>query len=991
MKTLILTIILTSMNVLRTAALTTCGYNVSYLGMNNGIPANYIDDMMRDSNGFVWICNCGGGLLRYDGYSFVPPMVRSTSMTVGSYSCRNVCEDKHKRLWASFDDGTQVIDLNTQQAAVLEYRGHDIRHILRQPSVRTYCDSRGAVWLVTRANIYYITFKADGSISNIISRSYRSYIPDIVIKDIDHDGSVWGTIDGGLFKLRPSGNKIVSTEVNPAFREITRWFVTSITAAYGRIWFGTNGGLFSYDTAKGSLRRYTAGVKENGAGLSHDFVSCLAAMPDGTMLVGTLRGVNRLDTHKNTISMWHEIPATSPLNRGFINCIMLIDDQIWVGTDTEGIIRLTPCELDMRQFTHNDDPSSLSPNCVNAMYVEQDGTLWVGTVDGGLNRREAGSSLFTHFTMRNSALSHNSVSTLAADNRRRLWVGTWGGGVTIADMDSPGRMKRLNVDDGHQPRIDFIGALEYDYINDGMWIGTNDGLYFYNYKTRKIEEPFEGCRNIRGCIGSIIERDGTLWVGCIEGAVEINLHRKHTGKSDKSSKFRHTMHRYKLSNPASGVIEKLSCFLQTGDGTLWLGSNEYGLYRRTKDKADRTTFHAYTMQDGLVNNSVKGIVEDNRGMLWVATANGLSRLNPKTGVFTNYTVDDGLISNQFYWNGAIRADSGVLYFGTADGLVELHGYNATAEGHCGRLRFTRLSVDNDDISAGSRYIDSDVSVARQITLQEWNKSVEIEFSALNYHHEKAGTYSYRLKGFENEWQHLPPGRHSVRYTNLPSGSFTFEVRYSQGGISGRTDTAAITVEVIPYFYKRPWFVAVLFLTVLFIMIYMYKRQIERLRRRQADALLEPIRRTLSDTEEPMLLRKRIQNILDNQNRYKESYVKTARSNDDEKAQKTEPFMTKVIRIMEQNYQNSDFGVAELTEHMGMSRVMLSKKLNVETGLSTSKFMNNYRLNIARELLLKNSANRNIAEIAFSVGFNDPKYFTRCFTREYGVSPNKYTK
>ena len=86
----------------------------------------------------------------------------------------------------------------------------------------------------------------------------------------------------------------------------------------------------------------------------------------------------------------------------------------------------------------------MSPNCVNASYVEKNGTLWVGTVDGGLNRRAAGSKEFTHYTKSNSSLTHNSVSTLTANNRT-LWVGTWGGGVYWLDMDNPAKLNRLEV------------------------------------------------------------------------------------------------------------------------------------------------------------------------------------------------------------------------------------------------------------------------------------------------------------------------------------------------------------------------------------------------------------------------------------------------------------------------------------------------------------------------------------------------------------------
>ena len=73
----------------------------------------------------------------------------------------------------------------------------------------------------------------------------------------------------------------------------------------------------------------------------------------------------------------------------------------------------------------------------------------------------------------------------------------------------------------------------------------------------------------------------------------------------------------------------------------------------------------------------------------------------------------------------------------------------------------------------------------------------------------------------------------------------------------------------------------------------------------------------------------------------------------------------------------------------MSKSLLNKKMQSLTGQSTNQFMRNYRLNLARELLLKNKVTRNmnISEIAYQVGFNDPKYFTRCFTKHFNVTPS----
>jgi ligand-binding sensor domain-containing protein len=86
------------------------------------------------------------------------------------------------------------------------------------------------------------------------------------------------------------------------------------------------------------------------------------------------------------------------------------------------------------------NPGSISPNAVNAMYAAADGTLWVGTVEGGLNALTPGSMNFVHYTVANSGLPHNTVSVLAADNRNQLWIGTWGRGFAVMNLSQPDKI-----------------------------------------------------------------------------------------------------------------------------------------------------------------------------------------------------------------------------------------------------------------------------------------------------------------------------------------------------------------------------------------------------------------------------------------------------------------------------------------------------------------------------------------------------------------------
>jgi AraC-like DNA-binding protein len=286
-------------------------------------------------------------------------------------------------------------------------------------------------------------------------------------------------------------------------------------------------------------------------------------------------------------------------------------------------------------------------------------------------------------------------------------------------------------------------------------------------------------------------------------------------------------------------------------------------------------------------------------------------------------------------------------------------------------------------------LDADISQASCIRLHESNKSFSISFSTLTYGGESQGRYSYRLKGFDDEWTVLNPTENSVRYTTLKPGKYTFEVEYTDG-IDAEKSVISIQVVVAPYFWKSWWFVLLLLLLLAGVAMWIYRQRIDKLRQQEAEKLLQPIRRVLDESDDPEQLQSRIQNILDNHERLQKSYRRTLEADKQEVLRTKKSFMERATEVMEQNYMNSEFGIAELAEALGVSRTLLSKRLNAETGQSTGQFIRNYRLSIAKKMILENQGNRNITEIAYRVGFNDPKYFTRCFTRRYGNSPSSYT-
>ena len=956
-------------------------FNVSYLNMAAGMPNNFADDIFQDSYGFVWISTHGGGLVRYDGFNYMNFNLGSSGISLRSNSCRNVYEDHFKRLWIAFEEGPQVLDLKTMQPVIPPCENKKVEaqlnKALKNLCTRMYCDAKGNLWMVSFNLLTRISFNEKGEVNRVLSISYPYKAPDLGLCDVYRNGTVVMCNNGVVSEFSVQNNRLAAKNISSMLLPLDYRYAGAVISYHGKIWLGTNRGL--YNSAKQEF--HASGTVHS---LQHEVVTSLAITEDDKLLVGTLCGVDIIDDKTGTIEHWN-CSSVNPLSSNFVNSLLAKDGQIWVGTETGGITKLAPRQLQLEFFKHDAaNPASLSPNAVNAMYAAPDGTLWVGTVEGGLNALAPGSRNFTHYTMANSGLPHNSVSTLAADNRGNLWIGTWGTGIAVMNLQQPGRIIPLVVDAKHQPFLNFAGVLVYDPINDGMWLGTNDGLFFYDLKRQQLIEPFRGCLNVRGCIGSLITRDGKLLMGCVQGMVEINLKSRIPGKGDFAVKY----HQYKLDDPKSGVIDKILSFCLAKDGKIWLGSNGYGLYCYNYNKEGKTYVKSFTTNNGLANNTVKGIVEDNQGMLWIATDNGLSIFNPKTETFSNYSRKDGLLSSQFYFNGAIRDAKGKIYLGTDEGLMAVTGVNHAVH-NAARLRFTELLVDNQPVFAGSDYLDDDISIAKRLCIHESDKSFTIFFSALNYGNDSQGVYLYRMKGYENDWVQLQPGQHSVRYSTLPAGSYQFEVKYIPSFDSDKEQVISVDIKVTPYFWKSWWFVSLMVIAFIAFLLYIYTSRLEKMREREVEELYRPIEAALKDSDEPGKLQSRIQMILENQKRYQDSQKKSIEADRKQVAEKERPFMDIVMEVMEKNYDNSEFGVQELADEMRMNRSVLSKMLNAEAGQPTAQFIRNYRLDIAKKMITENVANRNITEIAYRVGFNDPKYFTRCFTKQYGESPSAF--
>lgn len=852
-------------------------YNVQYVTMRDGLVSSNISDLYQDSDGFLWITSMGGGLTRYDGYNFVNFTPNSSRYNIKSVFARGVTEDQFQRLWVTSEAGVNIIDLKTLHPAEVKDADNRLNSILNTAFTNISTDSKGRVWLSTPQSITRISFDGEGAVNDIQSVQVAASHLGVPVFDVNGQGQIMGGYGGTLYVIEDASGRLNPQPISDKLRNLPQ--ITYFSGAIMRdneLWVSTDGGLLRYDNSKDQLKHYVHDSADHNS-LSQNYLSGLTISPDKQLIVSSLRGLNIYNPFKDNFDRLDD--KTRLLNNQFIVKALSIGPKIVVGTDGGGVNILTPRDINMNFYVHSaTNPASLSPNPVNAIAEDGSGNLWVGTVEGGLNRMQPGSADFSHITMNHGGLSHNSVSAIAFDGEGNIWTGTWGGGVDVLDAKNPTRViRRIQTLPGTKTPTAFIGSLTYDKFNDGVLIACESGLFFFDCKSGEMTNALDNPDGypMYGFIGADIDGSGNLWQGCSNGLYVVNLRRR-----KPNGTFIYKYLRNKLDEPDGNTVEKVGAIFVDSKGTIWIGSNGYGLYKRTIAQGEEHYIN-YNTSHGLANNSIRGITEDRYGNLWIATLNGLSRFIPSQERFVNYTVDDGLPTDQFYWNGAYSRGDGTLLFGTSSGLMAINSLDTISSSNSARVIFSRLYVGNQAVDLPAEGISGfDISHSPQITIHEGDKSFGVEFAALAFGESKNAEYSYRLDGFDKDWIEVKDNRRFASYTNLSPGKYTLQVRYSPDGSDEKAQIAELKVEVKSYFYRSLWFLIVCALGIITITWLLYKWRLRDLTRQKARLTQEVEKRTAQLADQKKIAEQRASEL-------SEQNIKLTEQNDEISRQKTQ--------------------------------------------------------------------------------------------------------
>jgi len=800
-------------------------YNFSAITINDGLPHNYIDNIYKDSQGFLWL-STHNGLSRYDGYSFVNYNITSPTVRLRSNFINQVCEDHFNRLWIASEAGLDLLNLKTNRLNPIDFSLFKSEDLSKEPVYFVARDKEESIWLATQTNLYHLSFMPDGRIQSCVAlkSKYERHSASITaLKQIN--GEIWVGYGHDIYKVtreKSSQLRLKKVLLSYSFDDQTR--IHCFCLYRGAVWVGTDRGLYRYDIRSRKCKLYTS-QDGNTYSLSQDYITDVAVTRNQELVVATLKGLNFYNpVTDNFVRFENSIQASEhAASCNFVHCLFVDRTILWIGTEIGGMGKMESRNLKLRLYTNNRyDESSLSDNPVSSIFEDSYRNLWVGNVEQGLSLRRKDTDGFLHFrhqSANDNSLSHNSVYAITQDNRNQLWVATWGGGINRASLNNAPSPSFVHFNTKNSYiRSNYVGSLCFDKLNDGMWIGTAEGLCFYDLNRNSFTNivlPSDRLPN-NSLVNMLIDRKQRLWIGTHHGLIIIDLYS--FAKNRRNVRY-HYME-YKLDNPQSRLIEKICCIFEASDGTIWLGSNGYGVYRLEGTGEYPYKFTNLTIRNGLCDNTIFGIAEDKQHRLWFSTNNGLSCYTRKSRSFANYYQKDGLLSDQYYWNGYCRTKDGTLYFGGLDGMVGLNGVHAIYKKHENRVIFTRLSVlGNDIMQGGNNYLDKSISWAKEVYLHERDKSFSLEFSALDYENAGKLKYYYRLKGFDDKWIECDSKRHFASYTNLRSGHYTFQVKVQNPLNMSDSQITELSIVVSPFFYKTWWFFTLMLLIVAFAVFY----------------------------------------------------------------------------------------------------------------------------------------------------------------------------
>lgn len=771
---------------------------IKYIGIEQGLSNNSVRCVYQDHNGFMWF-GTYDGLNRYDGYEF--KVFRNKLNDSGSLPHNyiyTIHEDTRNNLWVGTGQGIGIYNSLTA----------------------TFLPAYYTPWRV----------KARQKIT-------------MNINDIVHDdkGDIFmGTNGYGLLIQKEEA----AAAIQLPFQHSGKTFLTAniqtlLIDKKKHVWmFIDSIGLCDYDYPTQKIRLVNNSLKN---------ASCMQADETGSLWIGTNSGLYRYYIAADSlVKAYQDLPGS--LTSNTIASLFLDKQQnLWIGTEGSGIHILNTATGEISYILAGQDKGMLSSESVSAIYEDRESRKWIGTLKGGLNMMEPVKKRFesfAHSPLNANSLIYHFVSSFYEDTARNLWIGTDGGGISFWNR-AENRFTNFRHEAGNANSLssNLVSNIRQDFEGD-LWIATyGGGINRYNKTTR----TFEHYRCINPITG---EENKNVWL-VYEGR-DKNLWAT-TFSRGKLYRFNRQLKRFDLFDP---YLTDLISFMEDAAGKLWAGNShqliqidkqngehvyyEIGkpiraLYEDRKhhlwlgteggglilfDRQQGKITARYSEAEGLCNNSVLNILEDNKGNLWLSTFYGLSKFNIAGKPFTNFNQGDGLQSNQFSYNAALRLQSGELAFGGIKGFTVFNPDSLQSGSNMPPVFITALRVNSKPVTADSAYVTkTDGNTIQELKIPYDEAVLSFDFAALEYSVPDKIQYAYFLKGWDKRWNNTG-GVRTANYTNLKEGTYYLHVKSTNAAGNWNPKEVMLTIIVLPPWY-RTWWAYLLYTMAAASLVYMY--------------------------------------------------------------------------------------------------------------------------------------------------------------------------
>ena len=785
-----------------------------HLTSQDGLATNSVFSIVQDNKGFLWF-GTYDGLNRYDGYKITAyKTIEGDTTSISENNIRTICKDDKGNLWiGTWYSGLNKFDLITEKFTRYQHDADNLSSISSNNIISLCCDKSGNIWIGTSngglnkfdpINDKFLCYKNNPDDPSSISGNSIYSIYE------DRNGTLWiGTDAGGLNKFNRESETFTSFKSNAAdSKSISSNNVTSIFEdRNSSLWIGTaTGGLNKFDRESGKFERYP---NTPSSSTFSSYIWTIFEDSEGTLWIGTDGAGLSVFNRQNKEFIWYKQSSNNPKSLNDNTIISICEDRtgnLWFGTWNGGVNKFSKTEKKFITIVHNpDDPNSLSGNSIYPVFEDRFGDLWIGTDVNGLNRISKKTNKFTRFFNQPddpNSISSNTTYSICEDIFGNLWIGTTDG-LNRFDRNTNKFAHFKNIpNDPSSICNNAISQMFLDSKGD-LWIGVaNGGLDklvkgstgFIHYKP----DPKNPKSISPQTIFAINEdQSGNLWVGTNGGGLSMLDKNKEEFihfKNDPGNSF-------SISNNSVSVIHR------DKNGTLWIGTNGGGLNKyNPKDK----TFIRFREKDGLPNEMICGILEDDAGNLWISTYKGVSKFNPQTEKFKNFGVEDGLQGNEFNTWAFCKSKSGRMYFGGTNGLSYFHPDSLKDNLVIPPVVITDFQLLHKPVQIGydpnweRTILQTSIAETKQIDLKYDDNIISLEFSALDFNNPERNQYTYILEGFDKNWTRTTAKRRFVTYTNLDPGEYTFRVKGSNNDEIWNEAGTSLKIIIHPPWWATWW-------------------------------------------------------------------------------------------------------------------------------------------------------------------------------------------